>query len=251
VLDVGPVGRTLAEAARTAAADVVALATHGRTGVGRLWHRGVAAYLTRHLSVPILAVHAPEGPPPPLDRHFEFRHVLLPLGGSTYSEAVLDHAARLGEAFGARFTLLRVVEPPTEIGYTLLGQDGHVNHFQLEDLHEAATAQLQAPAGRLRERGIDALVDVADSAEPAEAILEYARESGADLIAMETHGLGTAAHLFAASVVEDVVHGARVPVLLHHADAPVAGERAYEDSIRRGMGWSAHGAAEEPAAPAG
>jgi nucleotide-binding universal stress UspA family protein len=238
----GPVARTLAEQARDAHVDLVVLGTHAHTGMSRLWHRGVAAYLTRHLDAPVVLVHAPEdAPAPALEAEPPLRHLLLPLGGADYAEAVLEHAAGLARAADARCTLLRVVAPPVEVGYTLLGQDGHVNHFQLDALREEALAYLEAVAARLRARGVEARCDVVASASAAVGIADYVTaaagdpERRVDLVAMETHGLGGPAHLFAPGVVEQVVHDTTVPVLVHHAPRPEPEEVA--ESAVRHLGW--------------
>lgn len=239
VLD-GPIARTLAEQAQGADVDLVALSTHARTGVSRLWHHGVAAYLTRHLSVPLLMVHAPDHPAE-IEREAGFGRVVLPLGGKAYNERVLDHAVELGRVFGARYTLLEVVAPPVDVGYTLLGSEGHVNEFQLESRREEALRYLEGLADRLRQRGLEVDADVVASGDAATGIVEYVEraEGGVDLVAMETHGLGGAAHLFTPSVVESVVHDTRVPVLVHHtAEVPHAPEQ--EPAAEPEMGWSPH-----------
>ena len=246
----GSIGRTLAETAREGRVELVVMSTHAHSGLERLWHRGVAAYLTRALTLPILMVHAGDQPPA-LEADVAVRHVLVPLGGATYSEGVLEHAAALGSAFGARFRLLRVVAPPVEVGYTLLGQDGHVNHFQLDERREEALRYLENVAAALRDHGLEVSVDVAASANAAQCIDDYveaAAEAGdpVDLIAMETHGLGGAAHLFTPSVVEEVAHGTRVPVLVHHAaPAPAAARDETDDAPH--MGWPDHHPTAGPA----
>ncbi|HYJ78094.1 MAG TPA: universal stress protein [Longimicrobiaceae bacterium] len=245
ILD-GPVARTLAESARQERVDLVALSTHAHTGLSRLWHRGVASYLTRHLSVPVLLVHAPDAPAE-LDVEVAVRRVLLPLGGRAYSERVLDHAVELGRACEARFTLLEVVAPPVETGYTLLGQDGHVNEFELQERRERALGYLEGVAGRLRARGVHVDAEVVPSSDAASAIVDYVERAGAagdpvGIIAMETHGLGGAAHLFTPSVVEQVVHETSVPVLAHHT--AVAEGVPLEDGAA--MGWGAQRGAAAP-----
>lgn len=52
------------------------------------------------------------------------------------------------------------------------------------------------------------------STEPADAIVQMARELGADVIVMATHGRGGLSHLVAGSVSSDVLRSADVPVLL-------------------------------------
>lgn len=234
----GPVGRSVAEAATEAEVDLVVMSTHGRTGLSRLWHHDVAGYLTRNLSVPVLAlpVHAEDAEP----RAPALRRVLVPLGGRPNHVEVLDQVAEFCQGLAGTAVLLRVVDPPMEEGYSLLGQESHVNHYLLEDLDEDARAYLESAAAPLRAKGVAVEMAVAHGASLAEAILEFARggaHAPADVIALETHGLGTLRHLFAPSVVEAVVHGAEVPVLLHHAHADVTGEQLYEEGIRRRMGW--------------
>jgi nucleotide-binding universal stress UspA family protein len=240
----GPVGRSVAESARAAGVDLVVMATHGRTGLRRLWHHDVAGYLTRHLNVPVLAVPAPEGSRA-ADGPRELRRVLVPLGGRPQNSEVLENVAAFCRALGGQATVLRVVEPPVEVGYTLLGQDGHVNHYLLEDLDTSARQYLEEAAGRLRAHGLVVDLAVAHGANPAEAILEFARERGHDVIAVGTHGLGTVRHLFSSSVVEAVVNAAEVPVLLQHEQGSGT-EDDYEDRIRGGMGWH-HQEASMPA----
>ncbi|HEU0016159.1 MAG TPA: universal stress protein [Longimicrobium sp.] len=237
VLGDGPVAKTLADAAK--GADLVVLATHAHGGVSRLWHHGVAAYLSRHLSVPLLMVRD-EGPVDELADGPEFGHVLLPLGGSAYSEHVLDHALELGRTFGAHFTLLEVVPPPIQLGYTFEAQAGHVNQDELDARRRQAQAYLEGIAEGLRSRGVSAAAAVEVSASPADGIVRYATREGAGLIALETHGLGGVAHALSEGVVAEVLRHSPVPVLVHH-DTPAADrerEDAYASAIGRGMGWS-------------
>jgi nucleotide-binding universal stress UspA family protein len=225
----GPVAQTLADAARDASVDLVVVSTHAHTGFSRLWHRGVAAYLTRHLSVPVLMVHASQGQAVPEDTP-DLQHVLVPLAGSTESEQVLEHAIRLGSVFEARFTLLQVVVPSPEPGYTLLGAGSGDGPAPQEQLMQEAQRYLDQVAARLRRRGLDVETAVVSGANPARAITGYVAgasggESRVDVIAMETRGLGGAGNLFSPSVAEQVVHDSNIPVLVHHTLAqtvPVA-----------------------------
>jgi nucleotide-binding universal stress UspA family protein len=52
--------------------------------------------------------------------------------------------------------------------------------------------------------------------DPAAAIVKFAQENGADLIAMGTRGLGAAQSLFMGSVAAKVLHHAKIPVLFGH-----------------------------------
>jgi nucleotide-binding universal stress UspA family protein len=52
----------------------------------------------------------------------------------------------------------------------------------------------------------------------AEAVLHEAEEIGADMIAMSTHGFGALRKLVRGSNTTEVLHSARVPVLLVRAE---------------------------------
>jgi nucleotide-binding universal stress UspA family protein len=224
VLD-GPVAPTLADAAEAFGADLVVLATHARTGLSRLVHRCAAAFLTRHLSVPVLLVR--EGAAAPgLEATPPFRHLLLPLDGTPRAERVLPVAATLGRALDARVTLLRVLPPPIEIGYSLLGQDGHVNDYLLNRHRDGAERYLERVAARLRTCGLSVAARVTIASDAAEGVLRFVDTPPQDLppvdaVVMETSGLGGMAHLLDEGIVARVLSSARVPVLAHHGTAPV------------------------------
>ncbi len=55
---VGPPGPAIAEAASSQAIELIALATHGRTGLDRLLHGSVATHVLHHAQMPVLIVHA-------------------------------------------------------------------------------------------------------------------------------------------------------------------------------------------------
>lgn len=237
----GPVARSLAEQAVEARVDLVVMSTHGHTGLARLWHHGVAAHLTRRLSVPVLMVRG-DGSPADLEHQPDFQHVLVPLGGAPWSEQVLEHALELGSPFGARYTLLKAVAPPAEPGYTLLGTDGAAGQVQLQARRDEALRYLDRVAARLRPRALDVETEVVAGSGVAAAIQTFVQRAGSngarvDAVAMETQGMGGAAHLFTPGVTEQVVAHSRVPVLVHHAH-PAAATRPIEDSAA-GKIWMA------------
>ncbi len=56
----GEASETILDAAREVNADLVALATHGRSGLGRLLHGSVATWILRHTEVPVLVMRREE-----------------------------------------------------------------------------------------------------------------------------------------------------------------------------------------------
>jgi nucleotide-binding universal stress UspA family protein len=84
-----------------------------------------------------------------------------------------------------------------------------------EDRREAAS-YLEHVAERLRRRGITVQC-VHPESSPADAILEHARRSNSDVIALTTHGRGGLGRLVFGSVADEVLRKAPCPVLLVRA----------------------------------
>lgn len=189
--------------------DLIVLATHARGGLGRAWLGSVADALIRRVNVPTLLVHPREDVPVPAST---FRHILVPLDGSTLAEESIPLVARLATLCGARVTLLRVVIPRL-----VVGQPSYVVQFDvqlLEEYERDAERYVESVAARLRESvaNVESVVLLADN--PPRAILDWADQQGADLIAMSTHGRSGFRRFMLGSVADKVVRSAQVPVLL-------------------------------------
>lgn len=216
----GPVAEAVSEHAIRCGAGLVVMSTHAHRRLARLWHHGTAEHVTRSLPVPVLLIR-PRMPDeaPDLSAAKPIRHVLVPLDGSPYAEAMVPHAAELGGLFDATFTLLQVVKPEFEIGYTLLGQDGHVNQHRLEQARRAALANLDIVARRMRKRGLTVRTRVEIDDEPATAIVNFARYSESspepvDVIAMEMHPHRPISRILGVHTADAVLHESPVPVLV-------------------------------------
>lgn len=140
-----------------------------------------------------------------------FKRILVALDRSERSEQVLPWVRGLALPAGAGVVLLHVCPEPEPVV-----AEGHVVAFvdQVEaQRREDATGYLEGVARTLRMAGF--LVDVCVRfGEPAKEILEAAREAGADLIALATHGRSGIARLLHGSVASQVLRRAHVPVLL-------------------------------------
>jgi nucleotide-binding universal stress UspA family protein len=209
----GPVAAALAEHALSVRADLIALTTHGRGPLTRFWLGSVADELLRHAPVPLLAHRPGDGAAPALGTAFRVRRILVPLDGTSGAEAALAPAAELARLFGAGLLLLRAVEPvpvvsPDGMTYLTPAGDGPF----LDELTAQARADLGRLTDRLRAEGLPADARVVVHESPAAAVLEAA--SGADLIALATHGRGRVARFFLGSVADKVVRGAPCPVFV-------------------------------------
>lgn len=228
----GPVADAVARHALRCGAGLVVMSTHAHIRLRKLWHQGVAEQVARELPVPVLMVHPrSEQEAPELTAAGEIRHLLVPLDGSAFADAMIPHAVTLAGPFGASFTLLRVVRPEHGIGQTLLGRDEEVNQRQLEQDRSAAKAHLEQVASELRARGLRARTHVEVSEDPASAIVDFARRSRSspepiDIIAMETHPHRPLSRILGRHTADAVIHESPVPVLVFEPTPDGAGAGA-------------------------
>ncbi|NTV14910.1 MAG: universal stress protein [Desulfobulbaceae bacterium] len=136
-----------------------------------------------------------------------FKHILVPLDGSTLAETALVVAVYLAGLTKGRLTLMHVVEKDAP-------EDVHGEHH----LQEAAEAG--AYLERVRERFIGAggewkiHVHGPAAANVADGIVAHEQELEPDLIVMCTHGPGRLERLLRGSLAQQVVALGHTPLLL-------------------------------------
>jgi nucleotide-binding universal stress UspA family protein len=205
----------IADAAARSGVDLVAMSTRGRGGVSRLLFGSVAESLVRTAPVPVLLVRGELGWTPTA-----VGTIVVPLDGSERSERVLPVVEALAGPFDLTVHLLHVIEPLTAAA---VGQ-ASVAINKLSDIRAAeAEAHLAKVAAPLEGKGIRVTRALRHGTAVA-AILRHAREAGAGLIAMSTHGRAGLGRLLLGSVAELVLRSAPVPVLLWKAPAETRAE---------------------------
>jgi nucleotide-binding universal stress UspA family protein len=216
----------VAESGRRAA-DLVAMSTHGRSGLGRWLFGSVAEHVIRHGRAPVLLVPATAEVPPDLATPAEAGggracRILVALDGSEHARAALDAAGDLATALGATLTLLQVVVPTVpspgavaRLGAWGLGALPPAAVYEDDPAAELAAARdyLDTVATGLRARGQEVQVAV-EAGSPAATIVDHAREQGVAAIALATHGRGGLARLVLGSVAYETARTAPVPLLL-------------------------------------
>ena len=199
--------------------SLVIMSSHGRGGLSRVWLGSVADALVRNIDVPILIVkpNELEDERPQVN----FGHILVPLDGSALAEEALVQAVALGDLFGARYTLLQVVNPPFALSAEASDVPAADYHKQVEKLRSAALVYLDELASPLRDSG--AVVDTAVivQTQSAPGILEEASYRNVDLIVMAAHGKSGYQRVSLGSVADKVLRGASTAVLMFRAHAAV------------------------------
>ena len=144
-----------------------------------------------------------------------YKKILVPLDGSELSESVLDHVVTI--ATGCKVpdvVLLRVRSPLDKSVREAL--DADIASKLDEAYHEEAANYLNEIATDLKEKGLAAQPAVL-SGNPAEEIIDYAKDNGVDLIIMSTHGRSGVSRLVFGSVADKVIRLSEVPVLIRPA----------------------------------
>ena len=157
-----------------------------------------------------------------------YKRALVPLDGSSVAEAIIPFILDIAGPLDMEVVLLRVVEPIVPI---VIEGSRHVEVEDVEARRTDAEEYLAPLAVELRNKAVRAESRVRRG-NPADEIVTAARETGADLIAMSTHGRGGLGRLVFGSVAQAV---------LRHVDTPVLLMRATEAQVARRLAREAVG----------
>jgi nucleotide-binding universal stress UspA family protein len=125
------------------------------------------------------------------------KRIVLATDGSRHGEMAAEAAGQVAKIFGLPITVVSVLRPKFD---------------------EVRRAEAQLEVDRVREalaqESIEVDSAILDDADPAAAIVELARQRGADLIVMGSHGRTGVGRLLLGSVAEQVIGQATCPVLV-------------------------------------
>ena len=172
--------RVLATAIRERDIDLVAMGTHGRSGVDRYLLGSLAEHTLRTAGVPVLVTRDGD-----VDES-ELADIVVATDGSEGAKRAGEHGIAVATATGARLHTLTVDDDDT-------------------------------PARRLADRARDVGIEATATARtgrPHEAIVAYADTVEADLVVLGTHGRTGVERVLLGSVAERTVRTAPVPTMV-------------------------------------
>lgn len=199
------------EAEKEMSADLVVMASHGRTGLAHLIMGSVAEKVVRDSVCPVLTIRQGDDQA----GASSFQKILVPVDIAERSAPALGVARQIVERNGGTVYPLHVV--PTEDIY--LQRDVYrpkegtgtnlvwAERVAKERLVEVAQTYLEGVSH-------EAVVHVSN--DPARTFLEMERDIGADLLVMATHGFTGLFHLLLGSLTEKMMREAGCPVLAIH-----------------------------------
>ena len=141
-----------------------------------------------------------------------FKHILLPVDGSSTSLMALEKVRGLAQAFKSTVTAIYVIDP-----YAFSGVGTDFSYGQAQYLGAATTEgneALKNAAEALEAAGVTVNTFIIEGHAIYRGILETASSVGADLIVMGSHGRRGLEKLVLGSVAAQVLSHAHLPILV-------------------------------------
>jgi len=164
-----------------------------------------------------------------------YKKILVPLDGSKLAECALPHAEELAKGCTAAQVILITVTEQVQ---------GQTRAPEAEELHRStdstefrrARSEMTVILGKKQKQAERYLRRIAEKLEskgvkvhtemlfwpPAEAIASYAKQNGADIIVMSSHGRSGVSRWAYGSVADKVLRSSCVPVLIIRAPGCIA-----------------------------
>ena len=192
---------------------LIAMSTHGRSGLARLVMGSTVDRTLRACARPVLLVRpCDEGASGEAARRFS--KIIVPLDGSNAAEAALPIAEELAKALGLEIILIQVIGIEIPVAFGAVTPDSWpVPTHLLERLDVVASGYLTGLANMLKNKGLTVQWDVLRGA-AGPRVVEFAKEAPDSLVAMTTHGHSGFRRWVLGSVADEVMRKGGDPVLV-------------------------------------
>ena len=170
-------------------ADLIVMGRRGRRGLALMMVGDSTRKVIGYADCSVLVV--------PRAAEMWQKRILLATDGSRHGEMAAEAAAQVAKIFGLPITVVSVLRP------------------KFDDVRRAE-AQLEVDRVRkaVAQEGIEVDSAILEGVEPAAVIVDFARQRGADLIVIGSHGRTGLGRLLLGSVSEQVIGQATCPVLV-------------------------------------
>jgi nucleotide-binding universal stress UspA family protein len=201
---------------------LVALSTHGRTGIGRWVLGSVTDKVLHAIKNPLFIIRSQPDPP---SRAEGLKTIVVPLDGSTIAEQILPHAVFLARSLGVGVKLVRARPAMREYQHYLEshvmagGATVYTGPYEVFSNEADARAMnyLHDVRMKLQSQGVRSVEEDLIKDHAPEAIIESLGGHSDKMVAMTTHGRSGVARWMLGSVADRVVRHAGVPVLVVRA----------------------------------
>jgi nucleotide-binding universal stress UspA family protein len=216
VVEQGQADQIIVEKAARDKETLIGMATRGRSGIHRWLMGSVAEKVLRGATNPLLLVRGDEEGKS--EGVATLKSIIVPLDGSKLAESVLPRAIDLAKKLGLEIVLTRAYQlplsayPGADAAY-IPNQDAFLTAVRGE-----ASAYLEAKVNEIRGNGIEKVSFILLVGSGADEIIDLARTTPDNLIAMCTHGRSGVKRWALGSVTEKVVRHSGDPVLVVRAE---------------------------------
>ena len=209
----GSAPEMIVETAERRGVQLIAMATHGYSGLRR-WALGSVTDKVLHTAnTPLLVVRGTDRLPASA---LKLKRIMLPLDGSALARQAVPFAAELASCAQAELVLFTVLTQPAE------APKANDSFRRFEDALPLVRDRLMDQLGRdavvLQEHKVP-ITPVAVTGLPAESIVDEAAHLGVDLIVMATHGASGLRRWALGSDADKVLHATTTPLILVRSQA--------------------------------
>lgn len=208
----GRAAEVIVDRASGDAGTLITMATHGRSGAQR-WLLGSVTQKVLQASInPLLLIRPSEET---LYRNeARLYTVIVPLDGSHLAEKIFPHIIHLANRLKLEVVLIRTYTLPTTGYFLATGVSPPAIGELGAKIKEEAAVYLQAKVEELQAEGIDKVSYVLVEGRGPEEIIDLARKTADNLVAMSTHGRSGIGRWIMGSVTDRVVCYSGDPVLV-------------------------------------
>jgi nucleotide-binding universal stress UspA family protein len=191
---------------------LIAMGTHGRSGMNRWLLGSVAEKVLRGTANPLLLVRATDEAKS--EGEATFKSILVPLDGSEVAASVLPMVAGLAKDLGLEVELFRAFSIP----YSVYGTGDGYYAINLDELitevGNEAREYLEKKSAELKKLGVPKVTCTTKEGFGADEIISLGRKTPDNFIAMCSHGRSGVKRWVLGSVTETVVRHTEDPVLI-------------------------------------
>jgi nucleotide-binding universal stress UspA family protein len=215
VFRVGAPATELCDLAREAPGfDLCIMATHGWTGFRRFIVGSVAEAVARAMPCPFLSVHANADVNTAAP---ELRKILVASDLSELSDHAVRTALELGAALGASVEVAHVFRGPMPVAGMDIAFSIPMSADDMDALRESFETALSEQLSRIG-ASVPVKSRILENTHAAEAIAEYAKVEGFDLVVAASHGRRGFKRLLLGSVAERILRMSEVATLVVKSD---------------------------------
>jgi nucleotide-binding universal stress UspA family protein len=191
---------------------LIAISTHGRTGISRWALGSIANKVLQKSHIPLFLVRS-KGIEEVLEER-KLRKILVPLDGSPFAEGVVPFVEEIAGGM-SEVILLKVIEsfsiPQSSALY--VSDWGKMVKDYIASAESETEQYLTKYESALREKDIK-VSSIWLHGSPAQTILKYAMDKSVDLIAISTHGYSGVTRWAFGSVASKIIEDSSKPLLL-------------------------------------